>query len=191
MRLFVALSLPEPTRERLAMLEEGLPGARWVPEDNLHLTLRFIGEVDGGVARDIDSCLVEISMPSFEVSFDRLDTFGDSRNLRALWVGVEQPNEPLMRLQAKVEKAIQRAGLPPESRKFTPHVTLARFKRNNGRVPPDKMQAYLSQNARLRIGPIRFDRFTLFSSFLHRDGSIYSAEADYPLEREVRMLDQA
>ena len=183
MRLFVALSLPEPVRERLADLENGLPGARWVPEDNLHLTLRFIGEVDGGLARDIDSCLAEISMPAFEASFDRLDTFGDGRNLRALWVGVEQPNEPLMRLQAKVEKAVVRAGLQPESRKFTPHVTLARFKRHNGRVPADKMQAYLMQNARLHLGPVRFEAFSLYSSFLHRDGSIYSLEADYPLER--------
>ncbi len=185
MRLFVALSLPEPVREQLGAFEDGLPGARWVPEDNLHLTLRFIGEVDGGVARDIDSCLAEIAMPAFEASFDRLDTFGDGRNLRALWVGVASPNEPLLRLQAKVEKAVVRAGLAPESRKFTPHVTLARFSRNNGRVPADKMQAYLSQNARLRIGPVQFDRFTLFSSVLHRDGSIYTPEADYPLERPL------
>ena len=182
MRLFVALTLPEPVRERLATMENGLPGARWVPEDNLHLTLRFIGEVDGAVARDIDACLAEVAMPSFEASFDRLDTFGDGRSLRALWVGVEQPNEPLTRLQAKVEKAVVRAGLSPESRKFTPHVTLARFKRQNGRVAPDKLQAYLSQHARLRIGPIPIERFTLYSSFLHREGSIYSAEADYPLE---------
>ena len=185
MRLFVALTLPEAVRERLGALENGLPGARWVPEDNLHLTLRFIGEVDGGVARDIDSCLAEVTMPAFEASFDRLDTFGDGRNLRALWVGVEQPNEPLMRLQAKIEKAIVRAGLEPESRKFTPHVTLARFKRNNGRVPAEKMQAYLTQNARLRVGPVRFEQFTLYSSILHRDGSYYSAEADYPLERPL------
>ena len=181
MRLFVALSLPDDLRERMGALEAGLPGARWTPEDNLHLTLRFIGEVDGAQAHDIDACLAEVSVPAFEARFDGLDTFGDKRNLRALWVAVAQPNELLFRLQAKVEKAVVRAGLPPESRKFTPHVSLARFKRNGARVPPDKMQAYLSEYARFQAGPVRFESFTLYSSVLHRDGSIYTAEAEYPL----------
>ena len=185
MRLFVALTLPEDLRERLAALGNGLPGARWVPEDNLHLTLRFIGEVDGAVARDIDDCLAEIDMPAFELGFERLDTFGDGRNLRALWVGVAQPTGELLRLQAKVEKAVVRAGLAPESRKFTPHISLARFKRNGARVPPDKMQAYLLEHARFRAGPVPFEHFTLYSSQLSRDGSIYTPEADYPLGRPI------
>ena len=185
MRLFVALTLPEELRERLAMLESGLPGARWVPEDNFHLTLRFIGEVDGAEARDIDACLSEIDVPAFEACLVGLDTFGDGRNLRALWVGVEQPVPELLRLQAKVEKAVQRAGLAPEPRRFTPHVTLARFKRNGPRIAPDKMQAFLTQHGRFRAGPLRFEHFTLYSSVLTGDGSIYTPEADYPLERPV------
>ena len=185
MRLFVALTLPEDLQERLADLGSGLPGARWVPQENLHLTLRFIGEVDGALARDIDDCLAEIDMAAFELRFERLDTFGDGRTLRALWVGVAQPTEPLLRLQAKVEKAVVRAGVPPESRKFTPHVSLARFKRNGQRVAPDKMQAYLLEHARFRAGPVRFERFTLYSSHLTREGSIYTAEADYPLGHPV------
>jgi len=179
-RLFVALSLPEEIQDRLGDLECGLPGVRWVPQDNLHLTLRFIGEVDGALARDVDEALSAIRMAGFEMTLAGVGTFGEGRKLRALWAGVE-PNPELMRLQAKIEQALIRSGLPPEARKFAPHVSLARLK-NGTAVPPDKLQGFLHDNALFRAPPIQVEAFTLYSSFLSSSGAIYTPEADYPLD---------
>ena len=132
MRLFLALSLPEPLRERLAALCTGLPGARWVAPENLHLTLRFIGEVDGSQARDLDAALAQVRAARLAVTLAGVDRFGSGRKLRALWVGVE-PNPELDRLYRKLDHAVRDAGLAPEGRKFKPHVTLARFKGESGR----------------------------------------------------------
>jgi 2'-5' RNA ligase len=178
MRLFIAITLPEDQRARLAALANGLPGARWINQDNLHLTLRFLGELDGGEAADIDVALAQIRTPGFTLGLEGISHFGEGRKLRALWAGV-RPNPLLMRLQAKIEQAVIRAGLPPEKRKFKPHVTLARFKSNPGGA---KLHAYLAQHALFRAEPFDVDRFTLYSSFLSSSGAIYRPEAHYPLE---------
>lgn len=179
MRLFIALALPEEVRERLALLEEGLPNARWVAPESRHLTLRFVGEVDGPQAADLDDALSALDLPEFELTLRGLGTFDEGRRLRSLWVGVE-PNEALQRLQAKVETAAQRAGLPPERRKFKPHVTLARFRENPAE---HRLQHYLAAHGLFRCGPFPVEEFVLFSSLLAHSGAIYSPEAVYPLER--------
>ena len=181
MRLFVALDLPDEIRDNLAGLANGLPGARWLPPENLHLTLRFIGEVDGHDAHDIDEGLAAIRMPQFELKLSGVGIFGEGRKLRALWAGVEA-NPELTRLHDKIEQAVIRAGQPPESRRFKPHVSLARFKNNGTGPAPDKMQAYLSEHALFKCEPFVVEGFTLFSSFLSSSGAIYRPEADYPLE---------
>jgi len=177
MRLFVALALPDHLRSRLSGLCNGLPGARWVAPENLHLTLRFIGEVDGDEAEDIDAALSGIRCPRFTVTLSGVGDFGDDKRLRSVWVGVE-PNETLDRLKAKVDHAVQRAGQSPDKRKFKPHVTLARFKSH----PGDKLQSYFTERALFRSEPFQVDDFTLFSSYLSHEGAIYSPEAVYPLE---------
>jgi 2'-5' RNA ligase len=177
MRLFVALSLPETLRSRLCGLCSGLPGARWVAPENLHLTLRFIGEVDGREAEDIDAALSGIRFPRFPLTLSGVGEFGDGRRLRSVWVGVES-NELLERLQAKVEQAVQRAGQPPEKRRFKPHVTLARFKSH----PGGKLQDYFTERALFRCPPFEVTGFTLYSSYLAHEGAIYAPEAVYPLE---------
>jgi 2'-5' RNA ligase len=176
MRLFIAIALPEDLRTRLAALATGLPGARWVSEDNLHLSLRFLGELDGGAAADVDAALAGVRAPGFELVLEGVSHFGEGRNLRALWAGV-RPSPELKRLQAKIEQAVVRAGQPPEKRKFKPHVTLARFKSN----PGAKLQSYLAEHALLRSEPFPVEAFTLYSSFLSASGAIYRAEAEYPL----------
>ena len=178
MRLFTAITLPEEVQDQLAGLANGLPGARWVNADRLHLTLRFLGELDGAQAADVDTALTEIHLPGFELELAGVSHFGDSRKLRSLWVGAE-PNPLLTRLQAKIETAVVRAGLAPERRKFKAHVTLARFKSS----PGDHLQAFLAQHALFRLPPFPVTSFTLYSSFLAHEGAIYRAEADYPLER--------
>ena len=183
MRLFVALSLPEDVQQRLSGLANGLPGARWVKPENLHLTLRFLGEVDNLAAADVDDALAKIRSPGFDLSLNGIGHFGEGRKLRALWVGVDASDQ-LMRLQEKIEQALIRAGLPPEPRKFKPHITLARFKSN----PGDKLGAFLSQHGLLRLPPFEVDSFSLYSSFLSSSGSIYSEEAVYELTPDVAAM---
>ena len=177
MRLFVALPLPDGVRERLARLANGLPGARWVAPENLHLSLRFLGELDGAEAAEVDLALGRLRAPAFEMSLSGVGHFGDGRNLRALWAGVE-PNPALMGLQERVEQVLVGAGLAPEGRKFKPHVTLARFKRN----PGARLRDYLVDHGLLRLGPIPVRDFRLYSSFLSSQGALYQVEASYPLE---------
>jgi 2'-5' RNA ligase len=174
-RLFVALSLPETVRRQTAMLQGGLPGARWSSDEQLHLTLRFIGEVDEGVARDIDDALSGIESPAFTLTLSGVGEFG-GKNPRMLWAGV-RPSEPLRHLQRKVETALQRLGLEAEGRKFSPHVTLARLRG----APLSKVREFLSAHA--LFGSLEFpvESFALYSSQLTSDGSIYRIENEYAL----------
>ena len=174
-RLFVALQLPETVRKQLLALQGGVPGARWAGEEQMHLTLRFIGEVDGHVAHDIDDALAGIRAPAFTLDLAGVGEFG-GKNPRALWAGV-RPNEPLLHLQRKIETALQRIGLPAESRKFSAHVTLARMKG----APQDKIVQFLTHHALFASGPFGIDDFVLFSSHLSHSGSIYHSERVYPL----------
>lgn len=176
MRLFVALSLPDDLRVRLAGLAGGIPNVRWVAPDNLHLSLRFIGEVDGAQARDVDAALAQISAPAFTLSLAGIGRFAAGEKVRSLWVGVEE-NAELSRLHGKIEHALQRSGLPPEGRKFKAHVTLARFKGN----PGAKLHDYLAHHALFRSEPFVVHEFVLFSSFLSHNGAIYRPEASYTL----------
>ncbi|MGH7930283.1 MAG: RNA 2',3'-cyclic phosphodiesterase [Candidatus Binatia bacterium] len=176
MRLFVAVPVPEDIRERLALLCAGLPSAKWVSPENMHLTLRFVGNVDGLQASDIDSALSMVRGEGFMLTLAGLGQFSEGQKVRSLWVGAES-NPLLMRLRDKVEHAVVRAGLPPESRKFKPHITLARFQSN----PGAKLGAYLAEYSLFRASPFAVQRFALFSSFLTRNGAIHSPEAYYSL----------
>ena len=161
------------------MLCSGVPGARWISPENMHLTLRFIGEVENGQAEDIDAALVRLRAPRFDITLDGVGLFGKPSAARVLWAGVRKC-EKLTRLQAKIENALQMSGLPPEERKFSPHITLARL---NG-APFLRVQRFLADNGHFLAGPIAVDRFVLFSSFRSASGAIYTAEADYPLTPE-------
>lgn len=181
MRLFVAIPLPGDLRARLSGFAAGVPKARWVAPENLHLTLRFIGEVDKAQARDVDAALTQISLPAFSLSLAGVDRFGAGEKVRSLWVGVEESTE-LSRLHGKVEHAVQRSGLPPAGRKFKAHVTLARFTSTRG-GPGVKLHNYLAGHALFRSAPFAVREFVLFSSFLSHNGAIYNPEASYPLRR--------
>ncbi len=176
MRLFVALDLPWDLREALHGLARGLPGARWVPEENLHLTLRFIGELPPHRAEEADLALATLRGKRFQLSLSGVGTVNRGGREVALWAGVER-NPQLEHLQAKIETALQRAGLPPEKRRFNPHITLARL----DNCPEDKLVAYVQGNNLFRAGPVEIDAFTLFSSLLGKEASVYHAEVAYPL----------
>jgi len=176
-RLFLGLDLPASARDRLATLQNGIPDVRWVPPENLHLTLRFIGDTEEPRVQDIIDTVGRIDVKSFEIILSGLDTFGHGKP-RALWVGVEL-NPTLVKLQDKIERAVQSAGLPPETRKFTPHVTLARFKRTK----PSKIVPYLEANGAFTLPSLEIQHFTLFSSQLSHRGSTYRIEHQFGLQR--------
>jgi len=173
LRLFAGINLPPELKLRLSLLASGVPGAKWVDPGNYHLTLRFIGEVDEGVAADIDAALAQIRARRFEVTLATIGHFG----LRMLWVGVER-NPALQHLHEKIESALHRLGLPPEERRYTPHVSLARLKGTN----EAKLKDYLGEHALFRAAPFRVETFSLIASYLTKSGAIYEDQADYALE---------
>jgi len=176
MRLFVALSIPDAIARELLLWQGGVPGARWLSREQLHLTLRFIGEVDGRDAAAIDDALSLIAVPPFSLELHTVGTFG-GRDPRELWAGV-RANEALMHLQRKIETAIQRIGLPADSRKFTPHVTLARLKGS----PRGRVMDYLTDHALYASAAFAVNEFLLYSSTLTPNGSIYTPEREYVLQ---------
>lgn len=177
-RLFVGVELPERVKTHLLMLMGGLDGTRWQAEHQLHLTLRFIGEVPAEQAEDIRSVLSTVSGAPFDVTLEGMGTFGKLRQPRTLWLGV-QDADPLKHLHEKIDQALVRAGLPPEQRKFKPHVTLARFRKPSF----GKLDAYLERHAGVSVPGFTVTRFTLFESHLCTDGARYDPVEIYPLDR--------
>jgi 2'-5' RNA ligase len=175
-RLFVGVPLPEDVRLGLAALCTGVPGAKWVAEENFHVTLRFIGEVPENEAEDIHHALEGVRTRRFDLVLSGVGHFETSGQVRTLWAGVEK-NAELVALRDRIESALVRSGLEPEGRRFTPHVTLARLKD----APTARVSGFLAANSLFRAGPVAVDQFTLFSSFPRSSGPIYHAEADYPL----------
>ena len=175
MRLFVALDIPDAVTQTLLMLESGVPGARWQEREQLHLTLRFIGEVDGRDAVGIDDALSAVSAPRFSLQLKGVGEFG-GRTPRALWAGVAT-NQALTHLNRKIETALQRLGLEAEQRKYTPHVTLARLKA----VSRGRVMDYLVDHALYQSAPFEAGEFVLYSSHMTPNGSIYTPERAYPL----------
>lgn len=175
-RLFAAVAVPEAAAELLAPLAGGVPGARWSPPENLHITLRFAGEVTESVAEDFDSALSAVSVPAFEVCLAGVGSFSDRLAPHALWAGVEA-SEVLTRLRGRCEAAARQAGMKPDTRAWKPHVTLAYL---NG-AEPSRVAAWTSAHNLLRVPPFRAEAFGLYSSWRTRSGSVYRLERRYPL----------
>jgi RNA 2',3'-cyclic 3'-phosphodiesterase len=177
MRLFVALDLPWHLRQRVAALVGGgIPGARWVPPENYHMTLRFIGEAPAHRAEEIDLALAGLRARGFSLTLAGLGTFAKGGRSTALWVGVER-NPQLDHLQNKIETALQRIGWEPERRRFQPHVTLARL----DNVAEGKLVSFVQAHNLFRADPVPVEHFTLFSSQLGKEASVYTAEVEYAL----------
>jgi len=174
-RLFTAIGLPPDLTTRLSLMQGGVPGARWSPPENLHLTLRFIGEVDEAVANDIDDMLSGLRAAPFELTLKGCGSFG-SKDPHSLWVGVA-PCPPLLHLVARIDSLLQRMGLAAETRKYTPHVTLARLKD----APNQRVQAFLADHAAFTSGPFAVSAFGLYSSHTVSRGRQYVLERRYTL----------
>jgi len=176
-RLFVSLELPEASRERLHRLCCDVPGARWVEPEQLHLTVRFIGEVEEHVFEEIRDRLGGVRVDPFEIELCGVGHFPPRGQPRVLWAGIAR-SDSLRLLHQRVDSVLVRAGLPPERRKFSPHITLARLRG----APPRAVGSFLATHGLFREGPIEVDRFWLYSSQLSPKRAVHRAEAEYPLD---------
>lgn len=174
-RLFVAIAPPADVVDALMDIQTGLRGARWIPDENFHLTLAFIGETDRHGLEEAASALAGVAAPAFDVKLSGCGYFGD-RKPRALWAGAAA-TPALSHLQAKVEMALRRAGFIEEKRKFTPHVTLAYL---NGAVK-DEAERYCAEHGLFTAGPFAVDEFHLFESHLGSEAAHYEVVASYSL----------
>jgi 2'-5' RNA ligase len=174
-RLFTGIEIPPDIADRLAMLRGGLPNARWIDRDNYHLTLRFIGDVDRRVAEDVAESLDRVRRPVFNLRLTGVSALGTKRP-HAI-VAMAEPTPALIELQAEHERILQRIGLPPEGRKYTPHVTLARLRHGH----PRDIAEYLTLRGGFFAQPFAVERFVLFSSRDSTGGGPYIAEETYDL----------
>lgn len=175
-RLFVALRPPAPVRDLLIDRMEGLPGARWQDDSQLHLTLRFAGEIDAPQAEELADQLMRVESLPFPLTLSGVGHFERKGRPHTLWAGVAQ-SPALTVLQGRVERACRRAGLPPETRRFTPHITLARL--NAASAAPG---GFIRANAGLASAPWTVDAFDLVESRLGRHGAQYETVRRYRLE---------
>ncbi|WP_416407760.1 RNA 2',3'-cyclic phosphodiesterase [Agrobacterium rosae] len=175
-RLFTALEIPRNAAMSLSLLRGGLPGARWIDVENYHITLRFIGDIDGRTADEVVNRLDRIDRPEFQVNLTGIGSFG-SKKPHSIWAGVS-PSAEMTALQGEIERICQRLGLPPDPRKFTPHVTLARLR--NSRL--DDVVHYLSGRGDFRTSPFTVGRFVLMSSKESVGGGPYIVEEVFPLQ---------
>lgn len=175
-RLFVGLRPPAPVRRHLLSLAGGIPGARWQSDEQLHLTLRFIGEVERPVAEDVALALGQVRFPPVEIALDGVGQFERRGRPNAVWAGV-RPHDPLTLLHHKIDQALVRLRLEPERRTYLPHITLARM-----HAAPGAADRFLADQAALSSPPFRIEHFTLFESHLGREGAIYEPVERYRLD---------
>ena len=174
-RLFTALELPERIVSQLAVARGGLAGARWLEAEDYHVTLRFIGDVDGRAARDITEALGDIRRPKALIRFEGLSWFGGDKP-RTIIARVK-PDPALMDLQAEQERRLRRIGVEPETRKYTPHVTLGRLRG----VAQAAVADYLAARGALQTEAFTAERFALYSARDGTGGGPYVVEAAYRL----------
>ncbi|EAB6718294.1 RNA 2',3'-cyclic phosphodiesterase [Salmonella enterica subsp. enterica serovar Enteritidis] len=179
-RLFTALEIPRDAALSLSLLRGGLPGARWIDVENYHLTLRFIGDVDGRFADEIAGALDRVHRPSFSLTLMGVDAFG-AKKPHSIYAGA-LASPDLMALQGEIDRICKRLGLPADPRKFQPHVTLARLRNSSSQ----DVARYLSARGNFMTAPFKVGRFVLMSSRDSVGGGPYIIEEAWPLTAEAR-----
>ncbi len=174
-RLFIALRPPKAIRAQLIAPMGGVDEARWQSDEQLHITLRFIGEIDHNAAEDVAYALQNVRQAPFDASLCGVGVFKRKDRVTTLWAGVT-PQKVLTALHNKVDQALVRLRLPPDTRVYQPHITLARFG-NQGGNPSE----FVARHAGLSSAPFRVDHFALFESHLGKGGAHYEEVARYPL----------
>ena len=176
MRLFIAIPIPDDLRKRLVSMSNGLPGARWVRPEGMHITLFFAGETERLQAEDLDAELSGIRMPAFELQPVGLGSFERGSKVKMVWVGIED-SDALTHLQGCVESAAVRAGFKREARKFKPHITLARMKQGRAKEVGEWIEGKDMFGS--KAFPVEY--FSLYRSHLAREAALYEPLINYPL----------
>ncbi len=176
MRLFTAIGIDPSIAEEMAKIQIGLRQARWLDMVNMHVTLKFLGDVDRGQLDDVDAALSDIQAPAFDLSFCGVSAFDKGGRVHTVWAGIEQ-TDGIQFLRTKVESALVRAGFPAERRQYKPHATLARMMP----TPAAEIANYLEAFADFAAGPMEVDRFTLYQSHVTHKGVYYQPLRDYGL----------
>jgi len=174
-RLFVAVQLPADVREELMLIASGVPGAHWTEEDNLHLTIRFLGEVDGTKARDLATALRRLEIPPFELTLSGIGFFPPRGEAEVLWMGVEK-SEPLEHLRQRVDSTATRLGIPQDRKRWVPHVTLARLHD----APRTRLQWFAAGQNLWKSRAFQVQAMVLMSSTLRPSGAVYQCEELFP-----------
>ena len=177
-RIFLALRLNEIAISLLKNLGGTVPGARPVPEEQMHLTIRFIGEVDGTMFKDIRERLLDLDSPEVDLAIGGVGHFPPRGAPRVLWAGIA-PSADLFTLRNRINSLLRQSGIDPDPRKFHPHITLARLKNTSS----GKVAKFLTENHDLAVPPFRVSELTLFSSILSSKGAVHSVEGCYPLKK--------
>lgn len=175
-RLFVALKIATDTLDEIAYLQDGLTAARWADEEQLHLTLNFIGEVGEHKLDEICACLSQVCLDPFEIEGKGLGVFPLKGTPRILWMGVNE-NENLLRLQTKTSEALREAGIQLEKRKFWPHITLGRI----NQVKKNHLLSYMEEHSLACFSPFIVKQFHLYTSTLHKHGAEYAIIENFSL----------
>lgn len=189
-RLFVGLELPEIAKTQLMLLSRGIKGARWQTPEQMHLTLKFVGEVEEPVLVDVADVLAGIHAPDFDLAIKGVGYFGKAHMARILWAGIA-PNPELKELHERIEFALQTCGIAPETRRFTPHVTLARV---HGAKATD-VEEFAARYSELQLASFPVSHFSLFESNLGNSGAHYtvldrfSLSHTEPIEDLANLLD--
>ncbi len=175
-RLFVALDLPQETRDELGSFCYGVPGARWLSDDQFHLTLHFIGDVDGALYGDICESLDDVRSENLHIRLSGLGFFSQRKEPKVLWVGLER-NEALVQLRNRIGAGLKRAGVELERRKFSPHITVARLRNS----PKSKLMTFVAAHNLYKSSNVEISEFKLYSSVLTSNGAIHSVEEEFKL----------
>ena len=173
LRLFTGLEVPADIAIDLNIMQGGITGARWIDRESFHITLRFIGDIDHAMGRDVAEALDHLDFRPFAITLKGIDVFGGNKP-HAIIVHVEE-NAELRRLQLAQERLCQSLGLEPEPRKFIPHITLARLRE----ADPKALRNFIESHALYRSRPLMVERFVLFSAKPSRGGGPYAVEEAY------------
>ncbi|TYP92565.1 2'-5' RNA ligase [Fodinibius salinus] len=178
MRLFIALPISESIKTQLAELKQPMDGVHWQSPDQMHLTLKFLGETKESPAQQLTDYLTNIEHPVLSLTINKLGTFPQSKKPRVLWAGIKK-NDSLTTLHEKIEQLCTSLGFDPENRSFIPHITLARMKD----VSKEDIAPFINQHEQFHISDILVDQFVLYESRLGSDGAIHHQLQNIKLEK--------
>lgn len=175
-RLFIAVDIPQRIKDDILSTYLAIPGAKWINEDQLHITLRFLGDIDTVTEKKIVCALKKVSFAPFDLTLKGCGYFPPRREPRVLWIGLDNPQN-LNTLQGKIERSLVSVGIGPDKRRFHPHITISRLNKS----PLNKVIEYLTNYSLFSSEPFSIDEFHIYSSILCKEGACYTKENSFRL----------